>query len=98
MQKTGGVANLFTLLRLFKLDKEYNKFEQDYKTKKIRYAELKEVLALGIFKELQPFQAKRKIFKEDSKLVDGIINESNRKCLQIAEETMKEVRGEMGVA
>jgi len=92
-----GVANLFQLLKLFKLDDEYIKFEQDYKDKKIRYAELKEILAQGIFKELKPFQEKRKIFKEDSKLVDEIINESNKKCLQMAEETMREVKEKMGL-
>jgi tryptophanyl-tRNA synthetase len=95
--ETGGVANLFKLLQLFKLDNQYKKFEQDYKTKTIRYTELKEVLSQAIYKELKPFQEKRKIFKEDSKLVDEIINTGNRKCLQMAEETMREVRGKMGL-
>jgi len=95
--KAGGVANLFMFLKLFKLDGEYEKFEQDYKDKKIRYTELKEVLARAIYKELKPFQEKRKIFKEDSNLVDDIINASNRKCLQMAEETMEEVREKMGL-
>jgi tryptophanyl-tRNA synthetase len=95
--REGGVANLFKLIQLLKLDNEYNKFEQDYKTKKIRYTELKEVLTQAIYKELQPFQERRKIFKEDSKLVDEIINASNRKCLQMAEETMGEVREKMGL-
>ncbi|MDZ4227689.1 MAG: tryptophan--tRNA ligase, partial [Candidatus Levybacteria bacterium] len=45
LPKVGGIANLFALLKLFELDKEYIKFEQDYKDKKIRYSELKEVLA-----------------------------------------------------
>ena len=93
----GGVANLFKFLKLFKLDNEYNKFEHDYKDKKIRYTELKEVLSQAIYKELKPFQERRKIFKEDSKLVDGIIDTSNRRCLQMAEETMREVRGKMGL-
>ena len=95
--KEGGVANLFKLLKLFKLNNEFNKFEQDYETKKIRYTELKEVLVQAIYKELQPFQERRKKFEEDSKLVDDIINASNRKCLQMAEETMREVREKMGL-
>jgi len=96
--KEGGVANLFTLLKLFRLDKEYTKFEQDYKDKKIRYSELKEVLAQGIFKELQPFQEKREEFVQNPKLVDSIIKKSQQKCLLMAEETMKEVREKMGLA
>ena len=82
---------------MFKLNNEFNKFEQDYETKKIRYTELKEVLVQAIYKELQPFQERRKKFEEDSKLVDDIINASNRKCLQMAEETMREVREKMGL-
>ncbi len=98
LPKTGGVANLFALLKLFKLDKEYTKFEQDYKDRKIRYSELKEALAQGIFKELQPFQEKRKEFENNPKFVDEIIREGNGKCLRMAEETMTEVRSKMGLA
>lgn len=95
--ETGGVANLFKLLKLFRLEDEYNKFEQDYMDKRIRYTELKEVLSQAIYKELQPFQERRKIFKEDSRLVDDIINASNKKCLTMAEETIREVKSKMGL-
>ena len=98
LPKTGGIANLFTLMKLFKLDKEYIKFEQDYKTKKIRYSELKEVLSQAIFKELQPFQERRQEFINNPELVDSIIKEGQEKCLQIAEVTIKEVRNKMGLA
>ncbi|MDO8583493.1 MAG: tryptophan--tRNA ligase, partial [bacterium] len=97
LPKTGGIANLFALLKLFKLDKEYTKFEQDYKDKKIRYSELKEALAQGIFKELQPFQERRKEFENNPELVDSIIEDGRKKCLELAEETMKEVRLKMGL-
>lgn len=95
--KSGGVANLFRLLKLFNLDDKYNKFEQDYRDKKIRYTELKEVLAQAIYKELKPFQEKRKEFLENPRLVDSIIEESLQKCLAMAEETMREVREKMGL-
>ncbi len=95
--KEGGVANLFKLLRLFNLYNEYKKFEQDYKDKKIHYSELKEVLAKGIYKELKPFQEKRKKFEENPKLVKSIIEEGNEKCQKMAEETMREVREKMGL-
>ncbi len=92
-----GVANLFMLLKLFKLDKEYTQFEQDYKDKKIRYSELKEVLANAIYKELKPFQERRKEFENNPTLVDSIINDGRKKCLEMAEETMREVRQKMGL-
>lgn len=97
LPKTGGIANLFALLKLFKLDKEYKKFEQDYKTKKIRYSELKDVLAQGIFKELQPFQQRRQEFINNPKLVDSIIEEGRKKCLVMAEVTLQEIRSKMGL-
>jgi len=95
--KAGGVANLFKLLELFKLDNEYKKFEQDYRDKIIRYSELKEVLTEAIYKEIKPFQEKRKKFLENPKLVDSIVKESLEKCRQMAEETMREVREKMGL-
>jgi tryptophanyl-tRNA synthetase len=98
LPKRGGIANLFILLKLFELDKEYKKFEQDYRDKKIRYSELKEVLAQGIYKELNPFQQRRKEFEENSALVDTIIEEGRIKCSHMAEKTMQEVRSKMGLA
>ncbi len=95
--KGGGVANLFKLLKLFKLDNEYKKFEQDYKDKKIRYTELKEVLSKEIYKELKPFQERRKKFEKNPKLVDSIIEDGRLKCIKMAEETMREVREKMGL-
>jgi len=97
LPKTGGVANLFTLLKLFKLDNQYTKFEQDYKEKKIRYSELKDLLSEEIYKDLGPFRKKREEFVKNPQMVDSIIEEGNRKCLHMAEETMKEVREKMGL-
>jgi len=95
--KEGGVANLFTFLKLLKLDNEYTKFEQDYRERKIRYTELKEVLSQAIYKELKPFQERRKKFEENPKLIDSILKESLGRCSSMAEETMREVREKMGL-
>ncbi len=92
-----NVANLFTLLRLFESKEVYSKFIQDCIDKKIRYSELKDVLAIAIYKELKPFQDKREEFKNNPELVDSIIKESNEKCLKMAEETIVEVRSKMGL-
>ncbi|MBI2430926.1 MAG: tryptophan--tRNA ligase [Candidatus Levybacteria bacterium] len=97
LPKEGGVANLFMLLKLFVLDDVYNKFVHDYKDKKIRYSELKAVLADAIYKELKPLQERRRRFEQNPKLVDEILEESKAKCLKIAESTMQEVREKMGL-
>ncbi|HUD44695.1 MAG TPA: tryptophan--tRNA ligase [Patescibacteria group bacterium] len=95
----GGVANLFTLLRLFTGKNEaFQKFVTDYKEKKIRYSEMKQVLAESIYKELQPLQEKRKEFEGNPKLVDEILEHNRLKCLEKAEATMKEVKEKMGIS
>lgn len=94
--KSGGVANLFKMLELFSDKDTYKKFEDDYKEKKIRYGEMKEVLANEIYKELKPFQERRREFENNSQLVDSIIAEGESACREMAEATMKEVREKMG--
>lgn len=97
LPKVGGVANLFKLLSLFAADDVYKKFVQDYEEKKIRYSELKEVLAHAIYGELQVLQEKRKSFEENPKLVDEILENGREQCSKIAKETMQEVREKMGL-
>ncbi|HZE87400.1 MAG TPA: tryptophan--tRNA ligase [Methylomirabilota bacterium] len=93
----GGVGNLFTLLKLF-IDKEtFVKFVIDYREKRIRYFEMKEVLSNAIYEELKPIQEKRREFEADPEKVDKIIREGNEKARQIASTTVQEVRGEMGL-
>lgn len=92
--KTGGVAVLFTLMKLFGID--HKQHENDYKNKKIRYSDIKENLASTISEHLKPIQDKRKKFEQNPKLVDEIINEGIKKCSEIAEETMQGVRKKMG--
>ena len=96
--KKGPVANLFTLLRLFSSKDTYKKFEEDYREKRIRYVELKDVLAKNIYEELKPIQEKRKEFLNNPQLVDSIIEEGIQKCLLIAKETIREVKEKMGLS
>jgi tryptophanyl-tRNA synthetase len=96
--KEGGVGNLFTLLKLFVDEETFVKFVVDYREKRIRYSEMKQVLAAAIYKELQPFQEKRKYFEEHPGEVDRIIKEGNEKARTIAKETVKQVREKMGLS
>ncbi len=95
--KEGGVANLFTLLKLIGSDEVYNKFILDYRDKKIRYSEMKEILSDAIYKELQPIQEKRKYFETHPEIVGEIIAEGNKKAIAIARETVEEVKKKMGL-
>jgi len=95
--KEGGVGNLFTLLKLFTDNETFVKFVIDYREKRIRYSEMKQVLADAIYKELLPIQEKRREFEADPEKVDQIIKEGAEKARAIARETVEEVRKKMGL-
>ena len=94
--KTGGVATLFTLLKLFDQEDLYNKYAQDYKDKKIRYSEMKEELAGIIYKTLKPIQQKRAEI-ESSFDLDGMIVKHTEICREVASATLLEVKQKMGL-
>src|SRR6185436_8588660 len=48
--KDGGVGNLFTLVKLFCDHETFIKFVEDYREKRIRYSEMKQILADAIHK------------------------------------------------
>lgn len=93
----GGVANLFTLLKLFAPKETFVKFVVDYREAKIRYSEMKEVLADAIYAELKPLQEKRREYEENPKLIDSILDEHTEKCRERAQDTIKEVKEKMGL-
>lgn len=95
--KTGGVANLFTLLKMFGSQELYQKFAQEYRDKKIRYSELKSALADAIFEEISPLQQKRKHFEQNPELVNKIIGDHVEKCRTLASQTLTEVKTKMGL-
>lgn len=93
----GGVANLFKLCYLLGGKELHQKYVQDYKEKRIRYSEMKSELADVIYKELNPFQQRRKEFENNPKMVDEILEKSNTECRGLAEVTMQEVRERIGL-
>ncbi len=95
--KEGGVANLFTLLKLFGGEDMYNNFARDYQEKKIRYVEMKYLLAEAIYNELKPVRERRRMFEENEALVNAILEEGAEKCREIASQTIKEVKEKMGI-
>jgi len=94
--KTGGVANLFTLLKLFSLEL-YEKYAKSYQEGNIRYSDMKSDLAQLIFNELQPFQKKRKEFENNPQLVDDILDEHTHQLRKMAQSTIQEVKQKMGL-
>jgi tryptophanyl-tRNA synthetase len=93
----GGVANLLKFVDLFEGKDKREKYEEMYVDSGIKYSELKEELANAIYEELKPIQERRKIYEEDSSLVDRILDEGAQKARKIASETLKEVKEKMGL-
>jgi len=94
--KEGGVATLFSLLKLFEEDELYKKYEQDYKEKKIRYSEMKSDISDVIFKGLTPIQEKRKNL-ESSFDFENMINAHTKICRDVASATLTETKQKMGL-
>lgn len=96
LPESGGVANLFTLSKLFMSSDMYNKYVQDYEGKNIRYSDMKTDLSEAIFSDLMPIQEKRREYEENPEKVDQILKEHTEKCREQAQATVKEVREKMG--
>jgi len=93
----GGVANLFTLLKLFGSKETFITYVEQYREKTIRYSDMKDVVSTLIHEELLPLQNRRRDFEQQPELVDRIIAEGREKCLVRAEATMNEVKMKMGL-
>jgi tryptophanyl-tRNA synthetase len=93
----GGVANLFKLGKLFFSEDVYTSFVREYEEKKIKYVEMKYMLADAIFQEIKPIQEKRKTYEDAPELVDALIDEHTEKCRELASVTMREVKTKMGL-
>jgi len=93
----GGVANLFTLIKLFTPKETFIKYVIDYREGKIRYGDMKVELVNAIYNELKPIQEERKRYEENPALVDEIIEEHTEKCRERASTILHEVKEKMGL-
>ncbi len=94
--KTGGVANLFVLLKLFGKEDLYTKFAQDFNNGIIRYSDMKSDLANAIFEGLLPIQKKRAEI-ESSFDLDSMLNKHTEICREVAFQTLLEAKQKMGL-
>lgn len=93
----GGVANLLTFVELFQGAARKAEYEHDYRTKGLSYKTLKADLAQAIATELAPLQEKRAALVADTKYVDTVIEEGAARARALAEETLVQVRAQLGL-
>ena len=94
--KSGGVAVLFSFLRLFNHTELYTKYEQDYRAGSIRYSDMKADVSRAIFDVLDPIQQKRKEIEGTFNL-ERMINDHANICREVASSTLLEVKQKMGL-
>ncbi|MBI1982544.1 MAG: tryptophan--tRNA ligase, partial [Candidatus Levybacteria bacterium] len=97
VDRSGPQFGILPFVELFMGDEKAREYRRLYISTGIRYKDLKDDLSKAIFKELEPFQKRRKEFESNPKLVDEIISNSVAQCQTMAEETMAEVREKMGL-
>jgi len=98
-KESSGVATLMEFVELFEGIKKRKHYEAQYISPTgIKYGELKTKLSEAIYKELQPFQEKRKEIAADQAYVDRVIKDSAQKARTIAQQTLKEVKQKMGLS
>jgi tryptophanyl-tRNA synthetase len=95
--KRPGVANLFTLLKLFSDKKTLANFEKDYHAKKIKYSEVKQVLAKDIAGYFSDFRKKREALAKNPAEVWKILEDGSQKAQAIARKTLQEVKEKVGL-
>jgi len=93
----GGVAVLLMLVELFENKEKRKSYEKLYLNSGIKYKELKDQLAEVIYKELKPIQEKRSYYKRSPEIVNKILKQGKEYASQIAKQTLKEVKEEMGL-
>ena len=89
-----AISNLLTIYSLLS-GKEISTLEKEYAGKS--YVDFKNDLAEVIVNFLKPFQEKRKEFENDPKKVLEILEASEEKARQLANETLTEVKKKMGL-
>ncbi len=91
-----GVKALFSFIKLFLTDTEYEQYKNAYVKDKLMYKDLKQNLADVIFKTLKPYQEKRKKLERDKKYLFKVIQDGVSSCRSIGQETVNTLKKHMG--
>jgi tryptophanyl-tRNA synthetase len=92
-----GVKNLFDLLLEFGNQEAYDTFTKQYQDGVIKYSELKEALADTIAKYFAPMREIKQQLDTQDKQIDKIIADGAFKANKIAQSTIAEVKGKIGL-
>lgn len=91
-----GVKTLFKFAELY-IPGRIAIYKKEFDSGSLQFVKLKDAISDAIFKELQPFQERRKKIEADQSFVNQVINEGAEKARTIASKTVKEVKQKMGL-
>ena len=99
--KAGGVMNegvktLFKFAELY-IPNKVEKYKKEFDDGTLQFVNLKDSIAEAIYKDLQPFQERRKKIESDQAYIDKVIKEGAEKARAIASQTIKEVKKKIGL-
>src|SRR3989338_2512455 len=89
-----AISNLITIYHMLS-GKEIKNIEAEYEGKS--YVDFKNDLAEVVVEFLKPFQAKRKEFEDNPKMVLDILEKSEEEARSLADKTLEEVKEKMGL-
>lgn len=92
-----GVANLFSLMKMFSTPDTYRHFIGLYGDGKIRYSDMKAKLADDIAVVLEPLRERRRKLAERPEQVKEVLIEGSRQAQEIARATLDEAKSKMGL-
>lgn len=92
-----AVANLFLLLRLVAGSDVVSKFEADYTAGTIRYGDMKGELAEGMVRFIAPIREKAAAIQADEPYLNRVMEQGADKARESAQETLRLVRGAIGL-
>ncbi len=95
-EMTAGIKTLFIFAELF-LPTEAKNFKKEYDQGTLQFVTLKDAVAEAIYKELKPFQERRKEIAKNHVYINKVIEEGVNKARIIASKTLKEVKKKMGL-
>lgn len=92
-----GVKTLFTFADLY-IPNDVAEYKREYEAGTLQFATIKDAISEAIFKELRPFQEKRKEIESNKEYVDKVLTDGTQKARQIAQKTIQEVKEKMGLS
>lgn len=91
------ICNLFTLHKHYSSIEQIERINRECRTAEIGCVECKKILSENIIKALSPIREKYEELIKDKHSIIDILHEGAKKCKNMAEITMAEVRRQMGL-